>query len=119
MIVSRILRAAEAASLPGKVRFNPYKARKPWPPDFAKLDPKYQFRIERRYRRRAKLKWARPRWVKGVKLAQWGICLCESSLSLVPIRLLIRVLVVFGYGVLSMDFGDIHNPFSEVSSANA
>ncbi|KAI4270832.1 MAG: hypothetical protein L6R35_006583, partial [Caloplaca aegaea] len=75
MIVSKILQAVEAASLPRNVRYNPYKARKPWPPDFAKLDPKYQFRLERRYRRRTKLKWTRPGWVKGVKLAQWGICI--------------------------------------------
>ncbi|KAL8967316.1 MAG: hypothetical protein Q9197_005494 [Variospora fuerteventurae] len=97
MIVSKILRAVEAASLPRTVRYNPYKARKPWPPDFAKLDPKYQFRLERRYRRRTKLKWARPGWVKGVKLAQWGICI-----------------FVFGYGMLTMDFGSIDNPFTEV-----
>lgn len=76
MIATRLLRAAEATLSPTKARFNPYKAQKPWPPDFSKLDPKYQFRLERRYRRRTKLKWTRPRWVKGVKLAQWGICGC-------------------------------------------
>ena len=69
---------------------NPYKAQKQWPPDFTKLHPKHQFRFERKYRRRAKLKWARPRWVKGVKLAAWG-----SSLF------------VLVYGVLFLDWGEM------------
>ncbi|KAL8699149.1 MAG: hypothetical protein Q9224_001542, partial [Gallowayella concinna] len=69
-----LLRAAKAGLVSGQAPFNPYKARKPWPPDFSKLDPKYQFRLERRYRRRSNLKWMPARWVKGVKLAQWGIC---------------------------------------------
>ncbi|PWW74695.1 hypothetical protein C7212DRAFT_327685 [Tuber magnatum] len=47
-----------------------YKAKKPWPPDFSLLSRKHQFRLERRYRRRAKLKFARPRLQKTVKLAQ-------------------------------------------------
>jgi len=49
-----------------------YKARHPWPPDFSLLSQKDQFRLERRYRRRSKLKWARPRLQKAVTLAQWG-----------------------------------------------
>ncbi|KAL7269605.1 hypothetical protein RUND412_007718 [Rhizina undulata] len=49
-----------------------YKAKKPWPPDFTLLSPRHQFRLERRYRRRAKLKWARPGLQKFVKLAQAG-----------------------------------------------
>jgi hypothetical protein len=50
---------------------NPYKAQRTWPPDFARMDPKNQFRLERKYRRRSKLAYARPRWTKGVKLAQY------------------------------------------------
>lgn len=87
MNATRIFRAAEAASVPRKATVNRYKARKPWPPDFSKLDTKYQFRLERRYRRRSKLKWTRPGWIKGVKLAQWGICLCKYlflDLNLAP-----------------------------------
>lgn len=56
---------------------NPYKAQRLWPPNFDKLHPKDQFRLERRYRRRAKLKYARPQWTKAVKLTQWGAGLCE------------------------------------------
>ncbi|CAZ79871.1 unnamed protein product [Tuber melanosporum] len=59
-----------------------YKAKKPWPPDFSLLSQKHQFRLERRYRRRMKLKFARPRLHKAVNLAQgviisavllWGV----------------------------------------------
>jgi hypothetical protein len=55
---------------------NPYKARRLWPPDFTKISPKHQFRLERKYKRRAKLKWARPRWTKAVKIVQMGSILC-------------------------------------------
>ncbi|KAG8627284.1 hypothetical protein KVT40_004767 [Elsinoe batatas] len=51
---------------------NAYKAKRTWPPDFEKLSQKHQFQLERRYRRRTKLKWARPGWTKFTKLAQWG-----------------------------------------------
>lgn len=68
---------------------NPYQSKRSWPPDFTKLSQKHQFRLERRYRRRAKLKWARPNWTKFVKLAQWG-----------------SILGVVVYGVLFMEVGD-------------
>lgn len=58
------------------VENNPYRAKKVWPPDFSKLSPKYQFKLERRYRRRTKLAWARPRWTKFTKLAQYGLSIC-------------------------------------------
>ncbi|PSS06674.1 hypothetical protein M430DRAFT_46028 [Amorphotheca resinae ATCC 22711] len=66
---------------------NPYKAKRLWPPDFSKLSPKHQFRLERRYKRRAKLKWERPRWTKAVKMVQMG-----------------SVVFVGVYGVLFLDW---------------
>ncbi|KAJ5994435.1 hypothetical protein N7451_010159 [Penicillium sp. IBT 35674x] len=42
-------------------------------PDMSKLSPKHQFRLERKYRRRAALKYARPKFIKMVTLAQWII----------------------------------------------
>ncbi|KAJ5815151.1 hypothetical protein N7474_006928 [Penicillium riverlandense] len=39
----------------------------------SKLSQKHQFRLERKYRRRAALKYARPKFIKGVTLAQWVI----------------------------------------------
>lgn len=80
MLPSIIRRSAVAAATKASafnIRTNPYKAKKEWPPDFSKLSQKHQFRMERRYRRRAKLKWARPRWTKFVKLVTWGSMLCE------------------------------------------
>ena len=78
---------------------NPYSCKRTWPPDFNKLSQKHQFRLERRYRRRAKLKWARPTWTKAVKLAQWG-----------------SILFVAVYGILFMEVGDEgESPFSGVS----
>lgn len=56
---------------------NPYKPKRQWPPDMTKLSPKHQFRLERKYRRRAALKFARPKWTKGTKLVQWGTIMCE------------------------------------------
>jgi len=88
------------------VHNNPYQAQKQWPPDFSKLHPKHQFRFERKYRRRSKLKWARPRWTKAVKLAAWGSCGCECCLGFKE-HTLIALLVVLVYGVLFMDWGEM------------
>lgn len=43
----------------------------------SKLSPKHQFRLERKYRRRAALKYARPKFMKAVTLAQWVVIGCE------------------------------------------
>jgi hypothetical protein len=101
MFSSPILRAALPNGMLFDFENNPYKAKKEWPPDFSKLSPKHQFRFERRYRRRAKLAWARPVWTKGTKLAQWGL-----------------TVFVLGYGVLYMDWGQTDKndpPFKAVS----
>ncbi|OCK88704.1 uncharacterized protein K441DRAFT_307307 [Cenococcum geophilum 1.58] len=94
MFSTLIRRSAEAPKPLFDFDANPYKAKRVWPPDFSKLSPKHQFRLERRYKRRAKLKWARPRWTKGVKLAQWG-----------------SGIFVLTYGVLFMDWGREDTPF--------
>jgi hypothetical protein len=76
-------------SAPNVAPHNPFKSKKPWPPDFTQLSPLYQFHLERKYRRRTKLKYARPTWTKVTKLVQWG-----------------GVGFVLVYGVLFMDWGD-------------
>ena len=81
MFGTRALRAKQTAGVPKPVHLNPHRAQKTWPPDFTKMHPKHQFRLERKYRRRSKLKFARPRWVKGVKLAQWGLSLSMLALA--------------------------------------
>lgn len=78
---------------------NPYRCKRTWPPDFTQLSTKHQFRLERRYRRRSKLKWARPNWTKFVKLAQSG-----------------SIIFVLIYGVLFMQVDGQKTPFDGVSS---
>ncbi|KAK5256615.1 hypothetical protein LTR16_002852 [Cryomyces antarcticus] len=97
MLSTLVRRSAAPAKPTFNFHTNPYKAKKEWPPDFTKLSSKYQFRLERRYRRRAKLKWARPRWTKAVKLAQWG-----------------SAVFILTYGVLFMDWGNEKTPFKGV-----
>ncbi|KAJ5923554.1 hypothetical protein N7454_008799 [Penicillium verhagenii] len=53
--------------------YSQYPPKRQWPPDMSKLSPKHQFRLERKYRRRAALKYARPKFIKMVTLAQWII----------------------------------------------
>lgn len=107
-----------ATTKPGfDIATNPYKAKRVWPPDFEKLPPKYQFRLERRYRRRTKLKWARPRWTKAIKLAQSGSVMCER----VPVSMAEAVTnflhsVILTYGILFMDWGTEETPFKGVCS---
>ena len=62
------------------VRNNPFKAKKEWPPDFSKLHPKHQFRFEKRYRRRAKLRYQNPNWIRGVKIAANSSVVCSCAL---------------------------------------
>ncbi|KAI2794963.1 hypothetical protein POX_a01564 [Penicillium oxalicum] len=40
---------------------------------YVKTLTKHQFRLERKYRRRAALKYARPKFIKTVTLAQWVV----------------------------------------------
>jgi len=61
------------SDVPFDVHTNPYKAKQSWPPDFTKLSEKHQFRLERRYKRRAQLKWARPNWMIATRLAQYAL----------------------------------------------
>ncbi|OKL59828.1 hypothetical protein UA08_04726 [Talaromyces atroroseus] len=80
--------------------YSPYKPKRQWPPDMSKLSPKHQLRLERKYRRRAALKYARPRWVKATKLVQWGV-----------------IIFVVIYSVLFMEWGKEgeEHPFEDVS----
>lgn len=78
---------------------NPYRARKKWPPDFTTLHPKHQFHFEKTYRRRLKLKYARPRWIKGTKIAQFAL-----------------MLVIVGYWIFYLEVeGKEGTPFDAVS----
>jgi hypothetical protein len=82
---------------------NPYRAKRLWPPDFAKLPPKHQFRLERRYKRRSKLKFARPRWTKAVRLVQLSSIVCKY-INFALWNIPHKVTVVAVYGVLFMEW---------------
>ncbi|PWY87636.1 hypothetical protein BO70DRAFT_427551 [Aspergillus heteromorphus CBS 117.55] len=77
--------------------YSPYKPKRQWPPDMTKLSPKHQFRLERKYRRRAALKYARPKWVKATKLVQWGV-----------------IGFVLVYAMLFMEWDERGSPFDEI-----
>ncbi|CAK7230360.1 hypothetical protein SCUCBS95973_007546 [Sporothrix curviconia] len=47
-----------------------FKNKKVWPPDFSRMTPQEQLRLEKRFKRRMALASARPRWVKFIKLVQ-------------------------------------------------
>lgn len=79
MLRSLVRRAAEPSKSAFNIHANPYKAKRLWPPDFTQLPQKHQFRLERKFRRRSQLKWARPRYKKFVKLAQWATISCEGA----------------------------------------
>lgn len=73
---------------------NPFRAKRKWPPNLRALTEKQQYRFERKFKRRIKLKSLRPQWDKWTKIVQWS---------------LISFVVV--YGVLFHDFAqDPMNP---------
>lgn len=77
---------------------NPYTTRKSWPPDFSKLAERDRFHYEKTFRRRLKLKWARPVWTKSIKILQWGL-----------------VWGVLGYWVFFLEVEEGRTPFGDVS----
>ncbi|CAN8104158.1 unnamed protein product [Discula destructiva] len=73
-----------------------YPPKKVWPPDFMRLSPQEQLRLEKKYKRRLQLATANPKWVKFTKLAQ-----------------LFGIVFVLIYSVLFMDFKG-EQPFDNV-----
>jgi hypothetical protein len=51
---------------------NRFRARKNWPPNLRELTERQQFRFERKFKRRIKLKSARPVWNKWIGIVQWS-----------------------------------------------
>mgnify|MGYP003624111699 CR=1 FL=1 len=73
---------------------NRFRQKKKWPPNLRELTERQQFRFERKFKRRIRLKSLRPVFNKWVKITQWSI---------------ISFIVV--YGVLFHDFAkDPMNP---------
>ncbi|KAJ5297484.1 hypothetical protein N7508_007733 [Penicillium antarcticum] len=82
------------------IYYSPYQPKRQWPPDMSKLSPKHQFRLERKYRRRAALKYARPKFMKAVTLGQWVV-----------------IGFVLIYAVLFMEWQTENTPFHGIREA--
>ena len=93
-LFNRLLGRNENTLPPFDFACNKYPAKKKWPPNLRALTDKQQFRFERKFKRRIKMKSIRPQWNKWTKVVQWS---------------LISFIVV--YGVLFHDFrNDPMNP---------
>ncbi|EUC50421.1 hypothetical protein COCMIDRAFT_82031 [Bipolaris oryzae ATCC 44560] len=86
-LINRLLGRHENTLPPFDFARNKYPVKKKWPPNLRALTEKQQFRFERKFKRRIKLKSERPLWNKWTKVVQWS---------------LISFIVV--YGVLFHDF---------------
>jgi len=106
------------------INTNAFRAKRQWPPDFSKLSQKHQFRLERRYRRRSKLKWARPQWNKFVQLAQWGSVTCmqysrlwDSTANSRTNTYLLVVVIIYAVFFMDVNTGtEEESPFDPVGT---
>lgn len=73
-LLLRLLGRAPKSDLPPfNFAANRYKARKHWPPVVRDLTEKQQFRFERKFKRRLRLKSIKPQWNKWTKIVQWNM----------------------------------------------
>lgn len=94
-LLARLLGRAPRAELPPfNFATNRFKAKKHWPPNLQELTEKQQFRFERKFKRRLRLKSIKPQWQRWTKIVQWNL-----------------IGFVLVYGVLFHDFAkDPMNP---------
>ena len=72
---------------------NRFRVKKKWPPNLRELTDKQQFRFERKFKRRTKMKAVRPQWNRWTKIVQWSL-----------------ISFILVYGVLFHDFR--HDPMN-------
>jgi hypothetical protein len=93
-LINRLLGRHKTTLPPFDFMRNRFPAKKKWPPNLRNLTDKQNFRFERKFKRRIKLKAVSPQWNRWTKIVQWSI---------------IGFIVV--YGVLFHDFAqDPMNP---------
>jgi hypothetical protein len=93
-LIARLLGRKQTKLPPFDHVRNRFPAKKKWPPNLHELTDKQNFRFERKYKRRIKLKAIRPEWNRKVTVVTWS---------------LISFIVV--YGVFFYDFAnDPMNP---------
>jgi hypothetical protein len=52
---------------------NRFQVKKAWPPQLLELTERQQFRFERKFKRRMRLKSIKPQWQKWTKIVQWSM----------------------------------------------
>lgn len=73
-LLARLLGRAPKSELPPfNFALNRFKAKKHWPPNLRELTEKQQFRFERKFKRRLRLKSIKPQWQKWTKIVQWSL----------------------------------------------
>ncbi|KAH7117084.1 hypothetical protein B0J11DRAFT_108833 [Dendryphion nanum] len=73
-LIQRLLGRAPKSQLPPfNFARNRFRAKKIWPPNLRELTEKQQFRFERKFKRRLRLKSIRPTWNKWTKIIQWSM----------------------------------------------
>lgn len=122
MLQTLVRRLASAGRPALTIQNNPYKAKKVWPPDFSKLSPQEQLRIEKRYKRRLILATRRPRWDRFLRMVQffsisgrWYLVrLCRSCLA-VGLQLTLREgVIVYMVLFIDSDKPEGEEPFANV-----
>lgn len=93
-LIARLLGRTKSDLPPFNFALNQFKAKKHWPPNLKELTEKQQYRFERKFKRRLRLKSIKPTWNKWTKIVQWNL-----------------IAFVTVYGVLFADFrNDPMNP---------
>ncbi|KAF2639111.1 hypothetical protein P280DRAFT_470515 [Massarina eburnea CBS 473.64] len=71
--IRRILGRSKSQLPPFDHTRNRFTAKKHWPPNLRILTYKQQFRFERKFKRRLRLKSIKPLWQKWTKIVQWSM----------------------------------------------
>lgn len=71
--INRLLGRNQNTLPPFNFARNRFRVKKKWPPNLRELTEKQQFRFERKFKRRTKLKSLRPRWDRWTKIVQWSM----------------------------------------------
>ncbi|KAF1948413.1 hypothetical protein CC80DRAFT_387148, partial [Byssothecium circinans] len=69
----RILGRPKSQLPPFDFARNRFRAKKHWPPNLRALTEKQQFRFERKFKRRLRLKSIKPQWQRWTKIVQWNL----------------------------------------------
>ncbi|KAH7382134.1 hypothetical protein BKA66DRAFT_512233 [Pyrenochaeta sp. MPI-SDFR-AT-0127] len=71
--INRLLGRHQNTLPPFNFARNRFRVKKKWPPNLRELTEKQQFRFERKFKRRTKMKTARPQWDRWTKIVQWSM----------------------------------------------